>query len=104
MQVFTRTVKTFSSSCELSCETQEATTETLIVPVLNSRQVCDCALIAALYKLRHEKTGFFWLGENRGADQLRSICKADQRLCFHYMDSRIPILSDPKFPAFSHLL
>ena len=28
-----------------------------------------------------------------GADQLRSNCKADQRLCFHYTDSTMPLLS-----------
>ena len=34
----------------------------------------------------------FCLCENKGADQLRSNCEADQRLCFHYMDSTIPLL------------
>ena len=31
-------------------------------------------------------------GENKGADQLRSKCEADQRLCFRHMDSTIPHL------------
>ena len=31
-------------------------------------------------------------GENKGADQLRNNCEADQRLCFRYMDSTIPLL------------
>ena len=30
--------------------------------------------------------------ENKGADQLRSNCEADQRLCFRYSDSTIPPL------------
>ena len=34
----------------------------------------------------------FCLCENKGADQLRSSCKADQRLCFRYMDSIVPLL------------
>ena len=34
----------------------------------------------------------FCLGENKGADQLRSNCEADQRLCFRYMDSTISLL------------
>ena len=36
----------------------------------------------------------FCLGENKGADQLRSNsnCEADQRLCFRYSDSTIPLL------------
>ena len=33
------------------------------------------------------------IGENKGADQLRSNCKADQRLCFRYTNSTIPLLS-----------
>ena len=32
------------------------------------------------------------IGENKEADQLRSDCKADQRLCFRYSDSTIPLL------------
>ena len=35
--------------------------------------------------------------ENKGADQLRSNCEADQRLCFRYTDSTI----SPKFQASS---
>ena len=30
--------------------------------------------------------------ENKGADQLRSNCEADQRLCFRYTDSMIPLV------------
>ena len=29
--------------------------------------------------------------ENKGADQLRSYCEADQRLCFRYTDTDSPI-------------
>ena len=32
------------------------------------------------------------LGENKGADQLRSNWEADQRLCFRYSDSTVPLL------------
>ena len=38
--------------------------------------------------------------ENKSADQLRSNCEADQRLCFPCTDSTIP----PKFTVSSHLL
>ena len=31
------------------------------------------------------------IGENKDADQLRSNCEADQRLCFRYVDSTIPL-------------
>ena len=44
------------------------------------------------------------LGKNKGADQLRSNCEADQRLCFRYSDSTIPFLLNPKFQASSHIL
>ena len=33
------------------------------------------------------------IGENKGTDQLRSNCEADQRLCFRYTDSTIPLFS-----------
>ena len=42
--------------------------------------------------------------ENKSADQLRSNCEADQRLCFRYMDSTILYFLNPKFPVSSHLL
>ena len=42
----------------------------------------------------------FCLGENKGADQLRSNCEADQRLCFRYSDSTIPPLLIPKLSRF----
>ena len=32
------------------------------------------------------------IDENKGADQLRSNCEADQHLCFRYMVSTIPVL------------
>ena len=41
------------------------------------------------------------IGENKGADQLRSNCEADQRLCFRYSDSAIPPLLKSEFSSFS---
>ena len=38
-------------------------------------------------------------GENKGADQLRSNCEADQRLCFCYTESTIPLLSKSKISS-----
>ena len=35
----------------------------------------------------------FCICENKDADQLRGNRKADQRLCFRYIDSTIPLLS-----------
>ena len=34
----------------------------------------------------------FCICENKEADQLRGYCEADQRLCFPYKDSTIPLL------------
>ena len=39
------------------------------------------------------------IGENKGADQLRSNCEADQRLCIRYTDSTIPVLSKSKIAS-----
>ena len=38
-------------------------------------------------------------GENKGADQLRSNCEADQRLYFCYTDSTTPLLSKSKISS-----
>ena len=38
--------------------------------------------------------------ENKGADQLRSNCEADQRLCFRYTDSTLPLLLKSKISSF----
>ena len=38
----------------------------------------------------------FPICENIGAGQLRSNRAADQRLCFHYIDSKITLLSKSK--------
>ena len=50
---------------------------------------------AGIFEPRHEKTGFC-LCKNKGADQLRSNCKADRRLCFSYTDTTILLLSKSK--------
>ena len=44
------------------------------------------------------------ISENKDADQLRGNREADQRLCFRYTDSTLPLLLNPKFPVSSHLL
>ena len=43
---------------------------------------------------------YYPCSENKGADQLRSYCTADQRLCFHYMVSTVPPLLIPKISRF----
>ena len=46
----------------------------------------------------------FCLCENKDADQLRSNCEADQRLCFRYSDSTIPLLLKSKISSSSSFL
>ena len=40
----------------------------------------------------------FCICENKDADQLCGNREADQRLCFRYMDSTIPLLSKSEIP------
>ena len=42
----------------------------------------------------------FCLGENKGTDQLRGNREADQRLCFRYSDSTIPLLLKSEISSF----
>ena len=42
--------------------------------------------------------------ENKDTDQLRDNPEADQRLCFRYTDSTIPLLFKSEIQASSHLL
>ena len=41
----------------------------------------------------------FCICENKDADQLRGNREADQRLCFRYMDSTIPLLPNYKISS-----
>ena len=42
----------------------------------------------------------FCICENKDADQLRSNGEADQRICFRYTDSTIPLLSKSEISSF----
>ena len=48
-----------------------------------------------MYMSRDVRKPDFCICENKDADQLRGNREADQRLCFHYTDSTIPLL--PKY-------
>ena len=43
----------------------------------------------------------FCICENKDADQLRGNREADQRLCFRYTDSTIPLLSKSEISSLS---
>ena len=40
------------------------------------------------------------IGEKKGADQLRGNREADQRHCFRYMDSTLPLLPKSEISSF----
>ena len=40
------------------------------------------------------------IGENKDADQLRGDREADQRLCFRYTDSTLPLLLKSEISSF----
>ena len=46
----------------------------------------------------------FCICENKDADQLRGNREADQRFCFRYIDSTIPLLSKSEISSSSHLV
>ena len=52
-----------------------------------------------MYLSRFMRKQDFCLGENKGTDQLRSNCEADQRLYFRYSDSTIPLLLKAKISS-----
>ena len=59
-----------------------------------------CVFYAAQYFSRHLGKPTICIGENKGADQLRSNCEADQRLCIEQFLSFL----NPKFQASSSFL
>ena len=61
---------------------------------------CLLSLKRLLIEPLHGKT--ICIGKNKGADQLRSNCEADQRLCFRYTDSMITLLLKSKISSFYH--
>ena len=57
-------------------------------------------MVQLLYMSRIVRKPDFCLGENKGADQLRGYREADQRLCFRYSDSTIPLLLKSEISSF----
>ena len=85
----------------------------------------ESKFMTSIFEPLHEKPTIC-IGENKATDQLRGDREADQRLCFRYTDSTIPLLpkseilsfwpasvtvqaglcqacSEPKLLVFSHL-
>ena len=63
---------------------------------IRAHVIAQALMFNRLYKNYHMsgivRKRDYCLCENKGADQLRSNCEADQRLCFRYMDSAISLL------------
>ena len=53
-----------------------------------------------LPRRKQRRRSTIYLGENKGADQLRRNCEADQRLCFRYSDSTVPLLLKSEISSF----
>ena len=49
--------------------------------------------VQSTHMSRVMRKSMFCICENKDADQLRGNREADQRLCFRYTDSTIPLLS-----------
>ena len=60
----------------------------------------DTKLAPLRYMSRVMRKPDFCLCENKGADQLRSNCEADQRLCFRYTDSTLSLLIKSEISSF----
>ena len=56
-------------------------------------------LLSNMSRRMEKKTTTICIGKNKGADQLRINCGADQCLCFFYVDSTIPLLSTSKISS-----
>ena len=52
------------------------------------------------FELLYKKTNNLHICKNKDADQLRSNCEADQRLCFRHTDSTIPLLLKSEISSF----
>ena len=52
-----------------------------------------------VYMSRDVRKPDFCICENKDADQLRGNREADQRLCFRYTDSTIPLLPKSKISS-----
>ena len=59
-----------------------------------------CSFLGEYYMSLCVRKPTICLGENKAADQLRGNREADQRLCFRYSDSTIPLLLKSEISSF----
>ena len=60
--------------------------------------------MSCVYMSRVMRKPAFCICQNKNADQLRDDREADQRLCFCYTDSKIPLLPKSEIQDSNHLL
>ena len=75
-------------------------TELIRLSAVCKRHVAGYTLMSIDHLSLVMRKPFFCICENKGADQLRSNCAADQRLCFRYIDTTIPLLSKSEISSF----
>ena len=63
-----------------------------LVNVRKSRNFTVAVVLIISYLSRVVRKPAFCICENKDADQLRGNREADQRLCFRYIDSTIPLI------------
>ena len=81
--------------CKIGLDIKQSCKANLInVAILCRATNTALKYVCKVFEPRCEKTRFC-ICENKDADQLRGNREADQRLCFHYMDTTIPLL--PKY-------
>ena len=73
-------------------------TNSLITLQILSREFTEYQFFKNKIEPPHEKTNN--LLENKDADQLRGNREADQRLCFRYLDSTLPLLLKSEISSF----
>ena len=61
--------------------------------------ICNTASHILNYMSHITKKWLLAYVKNKGADQLQSNFAADQRLCFRFIDSTIPVLLKPKISS-----
>ena len=61
---------------------------------------CFCNIAPSKFVSRLMGKPTICIGENKDADQLRGNREADQRLCFRYSDSTIPLLLKSEISSF----
>ena len=93
----------------MDCTIYVAKTKVLVSCVIIAQLICafvlhmqkEGFLMPRLisYEPPHEKTNIY-ICENKDADQLRGDREDDQRLCFHYIDTTIPLLSKSEISSF----